>query len=200
MSSKGAPRQQPGSWHPLFVHGRERPRIPKQVEGRRLDRDVSLRSRDRILREHHVTPRPLWTVPRLRACILPCMRVLVVEDSPPTRDLLSRSLREAGIDVTCASRIGTGFEKATQHDFDVIVLDLMLPDGDGLSLCRELRVLGVETPILCVTARVEVSDRVAGLDAGADDYLRKPFALAELHARVRALARRRKAKLPTTVE
>ncbi len=119
------------------------------------------------------------------------MKVLVVEDSPPTRDLLTRSLRGAGIDVVCAARVGTGLEKAAERDFDVIVLDLMLPDGDGLDLCREVRALGIRTPILCLTARGEVADRVAGLDAGADDYLKKPFALAELHARLRALARRR---------
>jgi DNA-binding response OmpR family regulator len=119
------------------------------------------------------------------------VKVLVVEDSPPTRDLLTRSLRGAGIDVVCAARVGTGLEKAAERDFDVIVLDLMLPDGDGLDLCREVRALGIRTPILCLTARGEVADRVAGLDAGADDYLKKPFALAELHARLRALARRR---------
>ena len=124
------------------------------------------------------------------------MKVLVVEDSPPTRDLLTRSLRGAGIDVVCAARVGTGLEKAAARDFDVIVLDLMLPDGDGLDLCREVRALGIRTPILCLTARGEVADRVAGLDSGADDYLKKPFALAELHARLRALARRRGAASP----
>jgi len=128
------------------------------------------------------------------------MKVLVVEDSPPTRDLLTRSLRGAGIDVVCAARVNTGLEKATEADFDVIVLDLMLPDGDGLDLCREVRALGINTPILCLTARGEVADRVAGLDSGADDYLKKPFALAELHARLRALARRRGAASPGILE
>ena len=118
------------------------------------------------------------------------MRVLVVEDSAPTRDLLARSLTDAGMTVTTAARVSTGLRTATTVDFDVIVLDLMLPDGDGLDLCRELRASGVLTPILCLTARADVADRVQGLDAGADDYLRKPFALAELHARIRALARR----------
>jgi two-component system, OmpR family, response regulator len=128
------------------------------------------------------------------------MKVLVVEDSPPTRDLLGRSLRDAGMDVVFAARIGTGLERATERTFDVIVLDLMLPDGDGLSLCRELRAMGIKTPILCLTARVDVADRVAGLDSGADDYLKKPFALAELHARIRALARRRGAPAPAVLE
>jgi two-component system OmpR family response regulator len=119
------------------------------------------------------------------------MRVLVVEDSAPTRDLLARSLADAGMTVQTAARASTGLRTASTADFDVIVLDLMLPDGDGLDVCRELRAGGVTTPILCLTARADVGDRVRGLDAGADDYLRKPFALAELQARIRALARRR---------
>ena len=119
------------------------------------------------------------------------MRVLVVEDSAPTRELLARSLGDAGMIVMTAARVSTGLRTATSADIDVIVLDLMLPDGDGLDLCRELRTGGVTTPILCLTARADVADRVQGLDAGADDYLRKPFALAELQARIRALARRR---------
>lgn len=118
------------------------------------------------------------------------MRVLVIEDSAPTRDLLVRSLEDEGMTVVTASRISTGLRSAMTGDFDVLLLDLMLPDGDGLDLCRELRAEGVSTPILCLTARGEVADRVSGLDAGADDYLRKPFALAELQARIRALARR----------
>lgn len=119
------------------------------------------------------------------------MRILVVEDSPPTRDLLRRSLEEAGHAVTLASRTTTGERLATDERFDVLVIDVMLPDGSGLDLCRALRQRGVQTPILFLTARGEVGDRIAGLDAGGDDYLRKPFALAELHARLRALGRRR---------
>ncbi len=118
------------------------------------------------------------------------MRVLVVEDSGPTRELLVGSLEEAGMSVTTAARLATGLRLATTEEFDAIVLDLMLPDGDGLELCRELRAKGDRTPVLCLTARAEVSQRVQGLDAGADDYLRKPFALAELQARLRALTRR----------
>ena len=118
------------------------------------------------------------------------MRVLVIEDSAPTRDLLVRSLVGAGMTVVTAARMSSGLRLASAPEFDVIVLDLMLPDGDGLDLCRELRSNEIVTPILCLTARGEVAERVQGLDAGADDYLRKPFALAELHARIRALARR----------
>lgn len=118
------------------------------------------------------------------------MRVLVVEDSAPTRELLVRSLSDAGIEVVTASRFATGLRLGTTEEFDVLILDLMLPDGDGLDLCHQLRAAGVATPILCLTARADVTERVQGLDAGADDYMKKPFALAELHARIRALARR----------
>lgn len=118
------------------------------------------------------------------------MRVLVIEDSGPTRALLVRSLTEGGIEVETVSRYATGLRQASEGRFDVILLDLGLPDGDGLDLCRAIRAEGNRTPILCLTARGDVGDRVRGLDAGADDYLRKPFALAELQARIRALARR----------
>jgi DNA-binding response OmpR family regulator len=128
------------------------------------------------------------------------VRVLLVEDSAPTRDLLERSLGDAGIELVTAARLSTGTRYATTEKFDVIVLDLMLPDGSGLDLCREVRARGIATPILCLTARGEVADRVQGLDAGADDYLRKPFALAELHARIRALARRRGQAPPARLE
>jgi DNA-binding response OmpR family regulator len=118
------------------------------------------------------------------------MRILVVEDSTPTRELLARSLETAGFEVTYASRMATGRRYAEENSYDIIVLDIMLPDGSGLDLCRELRTHGVLTPILFLTARGDVEDRIAGLDAGGDDYLRKPFALAELQARLRALGRR----------
>jgi len=118
------------------------------------------------------------------------MRILVVEDSSPTRLLLERSLTSAGFDVTFASRVATGRRHAVSEAYDAIVLDIMLPDGSGLELCRELRSEGVRAPILFLTARGDVEDRIAGLDAGGDDYLKKPFALAELQARLRALGRR----------
>jgi two-component system, OmpR family, response regulator len=128
------------------------------------------------------------------------MRILVVEDSTPTRELLARSLASAGFEVTFASRLTTGRRHATEDAFDVIVLDIMLPDGSGLDLCRELRARGVLTPILFLTARGDVADRIAGLDAGGDDYLRKPFALAELQARLRALGRRHGLTPPARLE
>jgi len=128
------------------------------------------------------------------------MHILVVEDSTPTRELLARSLEAAGFEVTFASRVATGRRHAEEGAFDVIVLDIMLPDGSGLDLCRELRAHGVLTPILFLTARGDVEDRIAGLDAGGDDYLRKPFALAELQARLRALGRRHGLTPPARLE
>ena len=128
------------------------------------------------------------------------MRVLVIEDSGPTRSLLVRALRSEQVTVETASRLSTGLRQAMALRHDVIVLDLMLPDGDGLDLCRRLRAEGVLTPVLCLTARADVADRVRGLDAGADDYMRKPFALAELRARIRALARRQGLTPPARLE
>ena len=128
------------------------------------------------------------------------MRILVIEDSPPTRDLLRRSLESGGHAVTLASRASSGLRLASTAGFEVLVVDVMLPDGDGFELCRSLRRQGVRTPILFLSARGEVHDRIAGLDAGADDYLRKPFALAELHARIRALGRRQGIAAPVRIE
>ena len=119
------------------------------------------------------------------------MKLLVIEDSGACRDLLVRALRSEQIEVDSVARFSTGLRQALSSTHDVIVLDLMLPDGDGLDLCRRLRAEGVVTPVLCLTARGHVADRVEGLEAGADDYMQKPFALAELKARIRALARRR---------
>jgi DNA-binding response OmpR family regulator len=118
------------------------------------------------------------------------MRILVVEDSAPTRDLLRRSLEEAGHTVSLASRCASGRRLAEGGDFDLAIVDVMLPDGSGVELCRDLRERGFGLPILFLTARGDVEDRIAGLDAGGDDYLRKPFAIAELRARIRALGRR----------
>ncbi|NOY90569.1 MAG: response regulator transcription factor [Deltaproteobacteria bacterium] len=118
------------------------------------------------------------------------MRVLVVDDDPELAELLSQALARDGHRVDVAGSLAAARDAMTrQHD--VLVLDVGLPDGSGLSLCRELRQAANATPILVLTARSGVAERVEGLDAGADDYLAKPFALAELRARVRALARRR---------
>ena len=118
------------------------------------------------------------------------MKILIVEDSPPTRDLLQRSLEEAGHSVSLASRLATGLRLAIEGNFEIAIVDVMLPDGSGLDLCRAVRGRGLSLPILFLSARSEVEDRIAGLDAGGDDYLRKPFALGELRARIRALGRR----------
>jgi two-component system, OmpR family, response regulator len=118
------------------------------------------------------------------------MRVLVVEDQPKMADLLGRGLRNEGFvaDVTANGEDAVWMAAATEYD--VLVLDVMLPGIDGFEVCRRLRAEGVGTPILMLTARDSVADRVAGLDGGADDYLTKPFSYAELLARLRALARR----------
>lgn len=117
-------------------------------------------------------------------------RLLVVEDDRAVRESLDRALRLAGYAVTLARDGLEALEQVELVEPDAIVLDVMMPRLDGLSVCRRLRELGHRTPILVLTARDAVSDRVAGLDAGADDYLPKPFALEELLARLRALLRR----------
>ena len=118
------------------------------------------------------------------------MRVLVVEDSVPIQKSLAKGLREAGFAVDVSGDGEEGLWYATSNDYDVVVLDLMLPRVDGLTILRRLRADGRSTHVLILTARDTVQDRVLGLDTGADDYLVKPFAFEELLARVRALARR----------
>ncbi|HTW04948.1 MAG TPA: response regulator transcription factor [Streptosporangiaceae bacterium] len=117
-------------------------------------------------------------------------RVLVVDDDPDVRDSLVRALRYAGYGVTAAADGAEALASLSRSPADLIVLDLLLPMLDGLETCRRLRARGDATPILVLTARGTVDDRVTGLAAGADDYLVKPFALAELLARTRALLRR----------
>lgn len=116
--------------------------------------------------------------------------ILLADDDKATNEALQRALRLEGYQVRPVADGAAALAAATAEDVDLIVLDVMMPVRDGLSVCRELRRTGVRTPILMLTARTEVSDRVSGLDAGADDYLPKPFALEELLARVRALLRR----------
>ncbi|HRX79155.1 MAG: response regulator transcription factor [Planctomycetaceae bacterium] len=117
-------------------------------------------------------------------------RVLIVEDNAPLLDSLSRGLREEGHDVLAAQTTQDAFRLASREPLDAIVLDLMLPDGSGLELLRRLRADGFVRPVLVVTARDAVADRIMGLDCGADDYLVKPFDFGELVARLRALLRR----------
>lgn len=118
------------------------------------------------------------------------MRVLIVEDDQATRDVLERGLKE---ELFCVEAVADGDAaeaSARAGAFDAIVLDVMLPDHDGFAVCRRLRTRGVDTPIMMLTGRHGLPDRVRGLDAGADDYLAKPFAFEELVARLRALTRR----------
>ena len=118
------------------------------------------------------------------------MRILLVDDDRKAAQILARGLREERFVVDVAYSALEGDELASATDYDVVVLDWLLPDQEGTALCREWRGRGLAVPILMLTARDAVDDRVAGLDAGADDYLVKPFDLDELAARVRALARR----------
>ena len=128
------------------------------------------------------------------------MRVLVVEDEPKMAGLVKRGLEEEGIAVDVAGRGEDAVWMAGSTEYDVVVLDVMLPGFDGFEVCRRLRADEVWTPVLMLTARDAVEDRVTGLDGGADDYLVKPFAFDELLARLRALARRGSAERPAVLE
>jgi DNA-binding response OmpR family regulator len=125
------------------------------------------------------------------------MRILVVEDETRLADLIKRGLTHEGHAVDLAESGEDALEWVEAANYDAIVLDIMLPGMNGLEVCRSLRARSVQTPILLLTARDAVPDRVAGLDAGADDYLIKPFAFPELLARLRALARRPADTQPT---
>src|SRR5215204_4092742 len=118
------------------------------------------------------------------------MHVLLVEDDPRVSRVVERALADVGHDVDVAHDGADGLARAAERPYDLLVLDVMLPEMDGLAVARELRRQRQRTPILMLTARDAVADRVRGLDSGADDYLTKPFALEELLARVRALGRR----------
>jgi two-component system, OmpR family, response regulator len=125
------------------------------------------------------------------------MRVLIVEDEPKLARLLRKGLTAQGLAADIAATGGDAMWMATATAYDAITLDVMLPDTDGFTLCRDLRREGVTTPVLMITALDTIRDRVTGLDSGADDYLAKPFSLAELLARLRALSRRpREVRMP----
>jgi two-component system OmpR family response regulator len=128
------------------------------------------------------------------------VRVLIVEDELRMAGLLRRGLVTEGLSADVADTGEDGLWMARSHDYDAIVLDVMLPGINGFETCRQLRASGVWTPVLMLTARNSVEDRVAGLDTGADDYLVKPFAFAELLARLRALVRRGDAERPAVLE
>ncbi len=127
------------------------------------------------------------------------MRVLIVEDDRATREMLDRGLQEELFRVDAVADGVTAEERALPDAYDAIVLDVMLPDVDGFELCRRLRKRGIDTPILLLTGRNAVDDRVLGLETGADDYLEKPFAFRELIARLRALTRRGRSRHLSTV-
>ena len=131
-----------------------------------------------------LSPTPHWLTS------LADMRVLVIEDEPRMAQLVKRALEEESHAVDVAANGPEGLWMATENPYAAIILDVMLPGLDGFELCRRLRGAGIWVPILMLTARDEIGDRVRGLDAGADDYLVKPFSLLELAARVRALTRR----------
>lgn len=118
------------------------------------------------------------------------MNILLVEDNQEIVAFVARGLHEAGDAVSVATSANQGLIEAAAHPFDVIIFDRLLPGMDGVDAVRVLRQSGVETPVLILTALDGIDDRVTGLEAGADDYLTKPFAFAELYARLRALARR----------
>jgi two-component system, OmpR family, response regulator len=128
------------------------------------------------------------------------VRVLVVEDHADMAQLLGLGLREAGLAVDVLTTGEDAVSMATEYDYDAIVLDVILPGIDGIEACRRIRLAGRGTPVLLLTARDAVRDRVLGLDAGADDYLTKPFSFEELLARLRALIRRGPSERSPTLE
>jgi two-component system OmpR family response regulator len=145
-------------------------------------------------------PSPVISKRRRTTPSLASMRLLVVEDDVAMASLLDRSLSKQGYVVVGA---GTGTDalwNLMENDFDAVVLDAMIPAPDGFEVCRRMREAGRWAPVLMLTARDSIDDRVSGLDAGADDYLTKPFALAELHARLRSLTRRDPRERPVLLQ
>ena len=128
------------------------------------------------------------------------MRILIVEDEHRIANSIKKGLEQESFAVDVAFDGERGFDLASTEDYDVIILDLMLPKMDGMEICKRLRSQEIHTPILMLTARGQIEDRVNGLNAGADDYLPKPFAFTELLARIKALIRRPKNSLNTTLE
>jgi two-component system OmpR family response regulator len=127
------------------------------------------------------------------------MRILLVEDEVKMARALRRGLEQEGHAIDVSTDGNDGLSKALEYDYDAVVLDVMLPGRDGFSICRELRARGRWSPVLMLTARDAVDDRIRGLDAGADDYLVKPFAFGELLARLRALVRRGPTERPPVI-
>src|SRR5215212_9165269 len=128
------------------------------------------------------------------------MRILLVEDEPRMANVIAKGLREQSYAVDVAQDGELGLYQTSINDYDVIVLDVLLPHRDGYEVCRELRANGNTTPLLMLTARAAINDRLAGFEAGADDYLTKPFSFRELLARIRALLRRDSQLRPDVLE
>ena len=126
------------------------------------------------------------------------MRILIVEDEAKTVKFLSKGLKEEGYSPVAARNGEEGLQLASTEPFDAVIMDIMLPGRNGLSVCQELRRKGISTPVLILSARDSVPNRIEGLDSGADDYLIKPFSFAELTARLRALLRRKEGQ-PTVL-
>src|ERR1041385_7591403 len=128
------------------------------------------------------------------------MRILLVEDEPRMANVIAKGLREQSFAVNIANDGAAGLYQASINDYDLIILDVLLPQRDGYDVCRELRARGDSIPVLMLTARATVDDRITGFDAGADDYLTKPFSFRELLARLRALLRRDAQLRPDVIE
>jgi two-component system OmpR family response regulator len=128
------------------------------------------------------------------------VRILVVEDELKMAALIRRGLSEEGLSADVATTGEQGLLMAETHEYDAIVLDVILPGMDGFATCRRMREEGIWSPVLMLTARDAIEDRVSGLDGGADDYVTKPFSLAELSARLRALVRRGASERPALIE
>lgn len=128
------------------------------------------------------------------------MRILVIEDEKKVADFIKRGLKEEGYAVDVALDGEEGYFQAKEISYDLILLDLMLPKLDGLSLCRKLRQENIQTPLIMLTAKDSVTDKVTGLDSGADDYLTKPFSFEELLARIRAVLRKGNSQQPTQLQ
>ena len=127
------------------------------------------------------------------------MRLLLAEDDQQLRDTVSRGLREHAFAVDAVADGDAAVAHVAVNEYDAVILDIMMPKRDGLAVCKELRRRRISVPILLLTARDSVEDKITGLDAGADDYLTKPFAFGELLARIRALTRRRDTVIPPTI-
>jgi len=127
------------------------------------------------------------------------MRILIVEDEHRIAHSLQKGLEQERFAVDVAYTGGEGYDLASSEDYDLIILDLMLPGMDGISICKELRKNKIHVPILLLTAKGQISEKVKGLNSGADDYLTKPFSFEELLARIRALLRRKGSEVQTTV-